>query len=116
MKKLPSNWESKRKRLEWEEAEEEKKRQCAEKGVEYDRAKMLDVQADDAERWDAKKRKKKNPDEGFSGKRRWCSSISCFGHCCSIIKRQSQSEGSILIFRLSVWLCARAVCVYLSSC
>ena len=28
---------------------------------------MLDVQADDAERWDAKKKKKKNPDEGFSG-------------------------------------------------
>ena len=67
VKTLPANWESKRKRLEWEEAEDEKKRQCAEKGVEYDRAKMLDVQADDAERWDAKKRKKKNPDEGFSG-------------------------------------------------
>ena len=46
--------------------------ECEEQGVPYERAKVWDVQADDAERWDAKKRKKKNPDQGFAG---MCSSI-----------------------------------------
>ena len=41
--------------------------ECEEQGVPYERAKVWDVQADDAERWDAKKRKKKNPDQGFAG-------------------------------------------------
>ena len=43
--------------------------QSAAEGIAYDRAKVLDVQADDAERWDAKKKKKHNPDKGFSGTR-----------------------------------------------
>ena len=36
------------------------------KGEEYDRVKLLDIGADEAEKWD-KKKKKKNPDPGFSG-------------------------------------------------
>lgn len=37
------------------------------KGEDYDRVKLLEVGADDAEKWERKK-KKKNPDPGFSGK------------------------------------------------
>lgn len=36
------------------------------RGEDYDRVKLLDVGADDAEKWERKK-KKKNPDPGFSG-------------------------------------------------
>ncbi|XP_053321964.1 pre-mRNA-splicing factor SYF2 [Spea bombifrons] len=63
--KLPSNWEARKARLEWELKEEERKRECAEKGIDYKRAKLLEISADDADRWERKK-KKKNPDNGFS--------------------------------------------------
>ena len=36
------------------------------RGEDYDRLKLLDVSAEEAERWEQKK-KKKNPDQGFSG-------------------------------------------------
>ena len=39
---------------------------CEEKGEDYDRVKLLEIGADEAERWERKK-KKKNPDPGFSG-------------------------------------------------
>uniref|UniRef100_A0A668ABV9 Pre-mRNA-splicing factor SYF2 n=1 Tax=Myripristis murdjan TaxID=586833 RepID=A0A668ABV9_9TELE len=64
--KLPANWEAKKARLEWELAEDQKKKECAARGEEYDRVKLLEISADDAERWERKK-KKKNPDPGFSG-------------------------------------------------
>lgn len=64
--KLPSNWEAKKARLEWELAEDQKKKECAAKGEDYDRVKLLEVTAGDAERWERKK-KKKNPDPGFAG-------------------------------------------------
>ena len=35
------------------------------KGEDYDRVKLLEISAEDAERWERKK--KKNPDPGFSG-------------------------------------------------
>ncbi|KAG5856064.1 hypothetical protein ANANG_G00003970 [Anguilla anguilla] len=57
--KLPSNWEAKKARMEWELQEGEKKK-------DYDRVKLLEISAEDAERWERKK-KKKNPDPGFSG-------------------------------------------------
>ncbi|XP_073485617.1 pre-mRNA-splicing factor SYF2 [Aquarana catesbeiana] len=63
--KLPSNWEARKVRLEWELKEEEKKKECAEKGVDYHRAKLLDISAEEADRWERKK-KRKNPDLGFS--------------------------------------------------
>jgi len=63
--KLPKNWEAKRKRVEWEQQEEERRKKCEEMGEDYDRVKLLEVGADEAERWD-KKKKKKNPDVGFS--------------------------------------------------
>uniref|UniRef100_A0A671WFD7 Pre-mRNA-splicing factor SYF2 n=1 Tax=Sparus aurata TaxID=8175 RepID=A0A671WFD7_SPAAU len=64
--KLPSNWEAKKARLEWELAEDQKKKACADRGEDYDRVKLLEITADDAERWERKK-KKKNPDTGFAG-------------------------------------------------
>jgi hypothetical protein len=36
------------------------------KGENYERVKLLEIGADDAEKWERKK-KKKNPDPGFSG-------------------------------------------------
>uniref|UniRef100_A0A7N6BXB9 Pre-mRNA-splicing factor SYF2 n=1 Tax=Anabas testudineus TaxID=64144 RepID=A0A7N6BXB9_ANATE len=64
--KLPTNWEAKKARLEWELAVDEKKKECAARGEDYDRVKLLEITADDAERWERKK-KKKNPDTGFAG-------------------------------------------------
>uniref|UniRef100_A0A3B4F7B5 Pre-mRNA-splicing factor SYF2 n=1 Tax=Pundamilia nyererei TaxID=303518 RepID=A0A3B4F7B5_9CICH len=40
--------------------------ECAARGEDYNRVKLLDITADDAERWERKK-KKKNPDTGFAG-------------------------------------------------
>ncbi|KAF4106098.1 pre-mRNA-splicing factor syf2 [Onychostoma macrolepis] len=64
--KLPSNWEAKKARLEYELLVDQKKKECAEQGEDYDRVKLLEISAEDAERWERKK-KKKNPDPGFSG-------------------------------------------------
>ncbi|KAG7519505.1 hypothetical protein JOB18_010286 [Solea senegalensis] len=64
--KLPTNWEAKKARLEWELAEDQKKKDCADRGENYDQVKLLEITADDAERWERKK-KKKNPDTGFAG-------------------------------------------------
>ncbi|KAH9525122.1 pre-mRNA-splicing factor syf2 [Bulinus truncatus] len=64
-KKRPSNYETKRKWLEWEQEQEGEKKECAAKGEDYDRVKLLDISADTAEKWERKK-KKKNPDTGFA--------------------------------------------------
>ncbi|XP_045196658.2 pre-mRNA-splicing factor SYF2-like isoform X2 [Mercenaria mercenaria] len=64
-KKLPANFEQKRKFVEWEEQEEKKRKEAEAKGEDYDRVKLLEIGADDAEKWERKK-KKKNPDPGFS--------------------------------------------------
>ncbi|XP_051945889.1 pre-mRNA-splicing factor syf2-like [Xyrauchen texanus] len=64
--KLPSNWEAKKARLEYELMVDQKKKECVERGEDYNRVKLLEVSAEDAERWERKK-KKKNPDPGFSG-------------------------------------------------
>ncbi|XP_077006902.1 pre-mRNA-splicing factor SYF2-like [Tamandua tetradactyla] len=63
--KLPANWEAKKARLEQELQEEEKKKECAAKGEDYERMKLLEISAEDAERWERKK-KRRNPDLGFS--------------------------------------------------
>ncbi|KPP58707.1 pre-mRNA-splicing factor syf2-like [Scleropages formosus] len=64
--KLPSNWEAKKARLEWELQVDEKRKECVAQGEDYDMVKLLEISAEDAERWERKK-KKKNPDPGFSG-------------------------------------------------
>ncbi|XP_070568322.1 pre-mRNA-splicing factor syf2-like isoform X2 [Ptychodera flava] len=63
--KLPSNFEAKRKRAEWELEEQKKRAEAEARGEDYDRIKLLEVSADDAEKWE-KKKKKKNPDQGFA--------------------------------------------------
>ncbi|XP_072035692.1 pre-mRNA-splicing factor SYF2-like [Amphiura filiformis] len=63
--KLPANHEAKKRRAEWILQDEEKRKEAEAKGEDYDRMKLLDVSAEEAERWEQKK-KKKNPDQGFS--------------------------------------------------
>ena len=66
IKKLPKNWESRRKRTEWKLEEVEAKRNAEETGEDFDRNKALNMQADVADRMAAAKRRKKNPDTGFA--------------------------------------------------
>ena len=40
--------------------------ECEENGEDFDRVKLMEIGAEQAERWDRMK-KKKNPDPGFSG-------------------------------------------------
>jgi len=63
--KLPSNWEAKKRRVEYEEEQMKKRKDCEAAGDDYDRMKLLEVGADEAELWE-KKKKKKNPDQGFA--------------------------------------------------
>lgn len=42
------------------------RQECAARGEDYERVKLLEISAEDAERWERKK-KRKNPDLGFSG-------------------------------------------------
>lgn len=63
--KLPPNYEKKNKWAQYVIEQEEKKQEAAAKGEDYNRVKLLDVTAEDAEKWDRMK-KKKNPDPGFS--------------------------------------------------
>uniref|UniRef100_A0A914Y3X4 Pre-mRNA-splicing factor SYF2 n=1 Tax=Panagrolaimus superbus TaxID=310955 RepID=A0A914Y3X4_9BILA len=66
LKKLPKNFVQKRQRQEWELEELEGKKVAEESGVDYDRVKSLHMQADIAEKLEAAKRRKKNPDTGFA--------------------------------------------------
>ncbi|XP_037091776.1 pre-mRNA-splicing factor syf2-like [Pollicipes pollicipes] len=62
----PKNWE---RRQEWAELklEEAEQRDAAQKeGKDYDRQRNMDVSAEDALKWDRRKRKHYNPDPGFS--------------------------------------------------
>nr|CAB3266752.1 pre-mRNA-splicing factor syf2 [Phallusia mammillata] len=64
--KLPSNWESRQQRVEWKLDDIKKRKKCEEIGVDYERRKVMDVSAADADRWDSNKKRKKDPDQGFS--------------------------------------------------
>lgn len=64
---LPGNWEKKREWADKKIAQEEEKDRAESEGVDFERQKMLEIQADDAERWEKKKRSKVNEDPGFSG-------------------------------------------------
>lgn len=63
--KLPGNWESRQRQAEWLVADEKARDEAAKKGLDYNRVKVLNVSAIEAENMDKKKRKK-NPDPGFS--------------------------------------------------
>jgi len=64
--KLPVNHEKKRGRIEWEIEDDKKREEAKAQGVDYERVKSLETQADHAEASYRKKQKKTNPDEGFS--------------------------------------------------
>ncbi|KAJ9599456.1 hypothetical protein L9F63_010071 [Diploptera punctata] len=63
--KLPPNWEARKRQAEWVLNDEEKRKKAEENGENYDRVKLLQIDALEAERLDRKK-KKKNPDIGFA--------------------------------------------------
>ena len=60
---LPKTW-IKKKEMADKKLKEEEERELL--GTEYDRTKFLDIQADEAFRWERKQEKKKNMDTGFS--------------------------------------------------
>jgi len=64
--KLPKNWEARKRQVDWEDDQESRKKECVAKGQNFDRVKLLDISAEDAEKWDRLKKNKKNPDQGFS--------------------------------------------------
>ncbi len=82
---LPNNWEKKKEWVEWKLNEEEKRVKADEDGIEYDRVKLLDVQADEAERWQRKKDSKKHADPGFSGYDAATARWVTFDHSSSLI-------------------------------
>lgn len=63
--KLPANWEARKDRAEWILQDDKAREESKKKGLDYDRLKMLNVSAIEAEKFDRKKNKK-NPDPGFS--------------------------------------------------
>ncbi|TKR58428.1 hypothetical protein L596_029873 [Steinernema carpocapsae] len=66
VKNLPANYEAKRKRDEWKLEELEGRKEAEERGEDYDRIKALNMQADISDKLAAAKRRKRNPDQGFS--------------------------------------------------
>lgn len=63
--KLPANYEAKRRQAEWLLEDQQKREEVEKEGKNYDRVKLLNISAIEAERLERKK-KKKNPDQGFS--------------------------------------------------
>lgn len=63
--KLPANWESRKRQAEWLLEDEKRRKEAQEKDEDYDRVKLLNISAIEAETLE-RKRKKKNPDRGFS--------------------------------------------------
>jgi len=63
---LPANWEARKRRADWELAEIEDRKAAETDGKDYDRKKMLDMQADVAHKMNEARRRKRNPDQGFS--------------------------------------------------
>ncbi|XP_040169703.1 pre-mRNA-splicing factor Syf2 [Anopheles arabiensis] len=65
-KKLPANWESRQRQAEWLMGDLKARTEAEEKGLDYNRVKMLNVSAAEADRIDKLKAKKRNADPGFS--------------------------------------------------
>jgi len=63
--KLPANWEARQRQADWLIVDEKGRSEAAAKGVDYNRVKLLNVSAIEAANIE-KKKKKKNPDVGFS--------------------------------------------------
>ncbi|EDW74734.1 pre-mRNA-splicing factor Syf2 [Drosophila tropicalis] len=65
-KKLPNNWEARKRQAEWLLADDKARADAQAAGQDYERLKLLEVSAIDAERIEKKQRRKDNPDLGFS--------------------------------------------------
>ncbi|EDW35522.1 GL17175 [Drosophila persimilis] len=65
-KKLPKNWEARKRQAEWLLADDKAREDAQAAGKDYERLKLLEVSAIDAERIEKKKKRKDNPDLGFS--------------------------------------------------
>ncbi|XP_034103276.1 pre-mRNA-splicing factor Syf2 [Drosophila albomicans] len=65
-KKLPSNWEARKRQAEWLLADDKARAEAESAGKDYERMKLLEVSAIDADRIEKKKQRKDNPDLGFS--------------------------------------------------
>lgn len=63
--KQEKNMEAKKRRLEWEEKQDCLRKECDESGENYAIAKLRDLGADEVEKME-KRKKRKNPDQGFS--------------------------------------------------
>lgn len=63
--KLPANWQARKRKIEWEVADEEARKQAELNGEDYEKVKMLETSAIELEKRERKK-KKKNPDTGFA--------------------------------------------------
>lgn len=64
--KLPANFEARQRQVDWMVNDKKNREQADERGLDYDRLKMLGVSALESERMEKLKRRKKNPDIGFS--------------------------------------------------
>ncbi|KAE9529674.1 hypothetical protein AGLY_011770 [Aphis glycines] len=63
--KLPSNWEARQRKAEWLLNDDKLRQEAKEKGQDYNRLKLLNMTAMEADAIDRKK-KRQNPDPGFS--------------------------------------------------
>lgn len=63
--KLPANWETRQRQADWLVTDATARQEAAAVGQDYDRLKLLEVSANEADRIEQKKRKR-NPDVGFS--------------------------------------------------
>jgi len=66
LSKLPKNFHQRQERAEWKLNEIKKRKECEEKGIDYDQHKLLDISARDADKMERAKARKKNFDPGFS--------------------------------------------------
>jgi pre-mRNA-splicing factor SYF2 len=64
--KLPRNWEARKLQADWLALDQKQKEQAAAAGLSYDRVKVLNVTAAEAEKLDKQRQRKKNIDPGFS--------------------------------------------------
>lgn len=64
--KQPKNQDARQKRAEWELNDKKSRQEAKEAGVDYNRVKLLDQAAEEVDIQNRRKRKKMNPDEGFS--------------------------------------------------
>lgn len=63
--KLPANWEARKRQADWIMNDDKARKEAEEKGLNYDRQKLLHIDATEAERL-SRKKKKVNPNDGFS--------------------------------------------------